>query len=44
MATLFSYEVIGSKPALIFETNMSGARTMFTQAAAPKLPGIDGSV
>ena len=42
MATFFSYEVTGNKPALIFETNIAGARTLYeSQAAAPKLPGID---
>ena len=42
MATFFSYEVIGDKPALIFETNVAGVKTLYeSQATAPKLPGID---
>jgi mannose-6-phosphate isomerase-like protein (cupin superfamily) len=42
MATFFSYEVIGDKPALIFETNIAGAQTLYeSQTAAPKLPGVD---
>ena len=42
MATLFSYEVVGDKPALIFETNIAGAKTLYeSQMAAPKIPGLD---
>jgi mannose-6-phosphate isomerase-like protein (cupin superfamily) len=42
MATFFSYEVIGDKPALIFETNIAGAQTLYeSQTAAPKVPGVD---
>ena len=40
--TFFSYEVTGSTPALIFETNIAGAKTMYAEMAdAPKLPGIE---
>lgn len=42
MQTLFSYEVVGDHPALIFETNVAGARTLYVnQSDAPKTPGID---
>jgi mannose-6-phosphate isomerase-like protein (cupin superfamily) len=40
--TLFSYEVVGNQPALFFETNIAGARTLYPQQSdAPKLPGYD---
>ena len=40
--TLFSYEVLGNQPALFLETNIAGARTLYTQLAeAPKIPGYD---
>lgn len=40
--TFFSYEVTGSAPALIFETNIAGAHTVFAnQTDAPKMPGFD---
>ncbi len=42
MQTFFSYEVTGSQPALIFETNIANARTLYAaEADAPKLPGFD---
>jgi quercetin dioxygenase-like cupin family protein len=42
MQTLFSYEVIGDRPALIFETNIAGARTVYVRREdAPGLPGIE---
>ncbi len=42
MQTLFSMEVIGEKPALIFETNIAGAKTLYVhQTDAPRLPGLD---
>ncbi|MFN0167163.1 MAG: cupin domain-containing protein [Bryobacteraceae bacterium] len=42
MATLYSLEVLGTKPALIFETNIAGARTLYAaREDAPKLPGFD---
>ncbi len=40
--TFFSYEVTGSTPALIFETNVAGAKTLYADLAdAPKLPGFE---
>jgi mannose-6-phosphate isomerase-like protein (cupin superfamily) len=42
MQTFFSWEVIGSKPALIFETNVAGAQTLYeSQVMPPRLPGMD---
>ena len=42
MATLFSFETVGSGPALYFETNIAGAKTMYAnQVDAPRIPGID---
>ncbi len=42
MATLYSFEVLGSKPALIFETNIAGAKTLYTaREDAPKMPGFE---
>jgi mannose-6-phosphate isomerase-like protein (cupin superfamily) len=42
MQTFFSYEVTGSQPALLFETNIANARTLYAnEAEAPKLPGMD---
>ena len=42
MQTLFSWQVAGDRPALIFDTNIAGARTLYTeQHQAPKLPGFD---
>ncbi len=41
-ARLFSYEVAGSSPALIFETNIAGAKTIYeNKADAPAIPGIE---
>lgn len=38
--TLFEYEVTGSQPALLFETNIAGAKTLYANKAdAPPLPG-----
>ncbi|MDX1979925.1 MAG: cupin domain-containing protein [Bryobacteraceae bacterium] len=42
MQTMFSYEVVGQQPALIFETNVAGAKTLFVEKdAAPAIPGFD---
>jgi mannose-6-phosphate isomerase-like protein (cupin superfamily) len=42
MQTFFSWEVVGDKPALIFETNIAGARTLYeSDVMPPKLPGLD---
>lgn len=43
MQTLFSYQVVGSQPALIFETNHAGARTIYEKQkdAPPPPPGIE---
>lgn len=42
MQTLFSYETIGDQPSLIFETNIAGAKTLYTADAQPsKMPGFD---
>jgi mannose-6-phosphate isomerase-like protein (cupin superfamily) len=38
MQTLYSYEVVGDRPALMFETGIAGAKTLYerkTDAAAP---------
>ena len=41
MQTLFAMETVGDKPALRFEVNIAGARTLFAeQSAAEKLPGL----
>jgi mannose-6-phosphate isomerase-like protein (cupin superfamily) len=38
--TLFSYEVVGTQPALIFETNVAGAKTLYVNRKdAPAMPG-----
>jgi mannose-6-phosphate isomerase-like protein (cupin superfamily) len=40
-ARLFSYEVVGDTPALIFETNIAGAKNLYEQRTdAPKIPGF----
>lgn len=40
--TLFSYEVVGTAPALIFETNVAGAKTLYVNRKdAPAMPGHD---
>lgn len=42
MQTFFSYKVVGSQPALIFETNIAGAKTLFAeQSGAPDIPGVN---
>lgn len=42
MQTFFSYEVVGNKPALIFETNIAHAKTLYAvQNEAPRMPGFD---
>jgi mannose-6-phosphate isomerase-like protein (cupin superfamily) len=42
MQTFFSWEVAGEQPALIFETNIAGAKTLYeAHAAPPKVPGWD---
>jgi mannose-6-phosphate isomerase-like protein (cupin superfamily) len=42
LARLFSFQVVGNTPALIFETNIAGAQTIYAnQADAPALRGID---
>jgi len=42
MQTLFSYEVVGNKPALIFDTNIVNARMLYVNKAdAPKTAGTD---
>ncbi|MBI3679494.1 MAG: cupin domain-containing protein [Acidobacteria bacterium] len=41
MQTFFSWEVVGNQPALIFDTNIAGARTLYTeQKDTPKTPGV----
>lgn len=41
MQTYYSWEVTGNQPALIFETNVAGARTMYeSDSNLPKLPGL----
>ncbi len=41
MQTLYSMETVGDKPALYFETNIAGTRTLYeSETAAPKLPGL----
>jgi mannose-6-phosphate isomerase-like protein (cupin superfamily) len=42
MQTFFSMEVIGDRPALVFETNIAGAKTLYERRSdAPYLPGFD---
>jgi mannose-6-phosphate isomerase-like protein (cupin superfamily) len=42
MQTFFSLEVVGDNPALIFETNIAGAKTLYEREVdAPKIPGFD---
>ncbi|MFN7921958.1 MAG: cupin domain-containing protein [Bryobacteraceae bacterium] len=42
MQTFYSWQVTGDKPALIFETNIAGAKTLYeADAAPPKIPGFD---
>jgi mannose-6-phosphate isomerase-like protein (cupin superfamily) len=41
-ARFFSYEIVGKQPALIFETNVAGAKTLYeNRADAPKIAGFD---
>lgn len=38
--TLFEYEVVGTAPALLFETNVAGAKTLYANRKdAPEMPG-----
>lgn len=40
--TLFEYQVTGTQPALLFETNIAGAKTLYAKRAdAPAVPGYD---
>ncbi|MBI4905831.1 MAG: cupin domain-containing protein [Acidobacteria bacterium] len=40
MQTFFEYEVVGAQPALIFETNIAGAKTLYADKKdAPLMPG-----
>jgi mannose-6-phosphate isomerase-like protein (cupin superfamily) len=42
MQTFFSMEAQGRQPALVFETNIAGAKTMYeNETDAPKIPGFD---
>ena len=42
MQTFFSWEAIGHRPALLFETNIAGAQTLYeSDVMPPKIPGID---
>jgi mannose-6-phosphate isomerase-like protein (cupin superfamily) len=42
MQTFFSWEVIGDNPALFFETNIAGAKTLYeSEPAPPRMPGFD---
>jgi mannose-6-phosphate isomerase-like protein (cupin superfamily) len=42
MQTIFSLETVGDRPAVRFETNIAGAKTLYVQQAdAPKMPGWD---
>ncbi|MGH8245226.1 MAG: cupin domain-containing protein, partial [Gammaproteobacteria bacterium] len=42
MQTYFQWEVVGSEPALIFETNIAGAKTLYEgDADPPKTAGFD---
>src|SRR5688572_27694574 len=42
MQTLFSFEITGDKPALRFEVNIAGAKTLYARdATPPKMPGFD---
>lgn len=42
MQTFFSWEVTGGKPALMFETNIANAKTLYeADVAPPKVPGFD---
>jgi mannose-6-phosphate isomerase-like protein (cupin superfamily) len=42
MQTFFSMEVVGETPALVFETNIAGAKTLYERETdAPRIPGFD---
>ena len=42
MQTVYSMETVGDKPALRFECNIAGAKTLYPQEAEPpKMPGFD---
>jgi mannose-6-phosphate isomerase-like protein (cupin superfamily) len=42
MATFFTFETIGDKPALRFETNIAGAKTLYAKGIEPPpMPGFD---
>lgn len=42
MQTFYSWEVVGDKPALIFETNVAGAKTLYeSETAPPPVPGLE---
>ncbi|MBL8213479.1 MAG: cupin domain-containing protein [Bryobacterales bacterium] len=38
MQTIFSYEVVGDTPALVFETNIAGAKTLFVDRGDAPAP------
>jgi len=43
LQTLYSVETVGSRPALMFETEVAGARTLFPRTSAePPPPGLAG--
>jgi len=35
MQTFYSWEVVGNQPALVFETNIAGAKTLYESTGAP---------
>ncbi|MBL8237908.1 MAG: cupin domain-containing protein [Bryobacterales bacterium] len=40
--TLFEYEVVGTQPALVFETNIAGAKTLYADAKdVQATPGVE---
>ena len=42
MKTLVTYQAVGDKPALMFETNIAGAKTLYEgDTMPPKIPGFD---
>jgi mannose-6-phosphate isomerase-like protein (cupin superfamily) len=42
MQTFFSWEATGNEPALLFETNIAGAKTLYeSDVMPPKIPGFD---
>ena len=41
-ATLYTMEVVGDKPAIVFETNIAGAKSLYEKGyEPPKLPGAE---